>query len=221
MEWQDVQRAYEYIAASQEGDKRGQEVHHEQTGVFICPGPGAGLPAPGGAGADSDLLRGTHRRQVGGRPGRGRGHPEPGESQGRGPSPAGRGTAPAAQPGPAGVGHRAAGAGLPPVGQPAAHGGGDGALRVSLPVPPRLCAGGAGFEPFGRRGAGGGGYALPHRRYRAGCRAVPVGPGDWNAGPGGAVRPGILYTGKATAKAGKAFWRWLQRSVGKGRRRAA
>ena len=32
---------------------------------------------------------------------------------------------------------------------------------------------------------------------------------------------GFWYTGKATAKAGKAFWRWLQRSVGKGRRRAA
>ena len=32
---------------------------------------------------------------------------------------------------------------------------------------------------------------------------------------------GFWYTGKATAKAGKALWRWLQRSVGKGRRRAA
>ena len=32
---------------------------------------------------------------------------------------------------------------------------------------------------------------------------------------------GFWYTGKATAKAGKAFWRCLQRSVGKGRRRAA
>ena len=32
---------------------------------------------------------------------------------------------------------------------------------------------------------------------------------------------GFWYTGKATVKAGKAFWRWLQRSVGKGRRRAA
>lgn len=32
---------------------------------------------------------------------------------------------------------------------------------------------------------------------------------------------GFWYTGKATAKAGKALWRWLKRSVGKGRRRAA
>lgn len=32
---------------------------------------------------------------------------------------------------------------------------------------------------------------------------------------------GFWYTGKATAKAGKAIWRWLKRSVGKGRRRAA
>ena len=32
---------------------------------------------------------------------------------------------------------------------------------------------------------------------------------------------GFWCTGKATAKAGKAFWSWLQRSVGKGRRRAA
>ena len=32
---------------------------------------------------------------------------------------------------------------------------------------------------------------------------------------------GFWYTGKATVKAGKALWRWLKRSVGKGRRRAA
>lgn len=32
---------------------------------------------------------------------------------------------------------------------------------------------------------------------------------------------GFWYAGKATAKAGKALWRWLKRSVGKGRRRAA
>lgn len=32
---------------------------------------------------------------------------------------------------------------------------------------------------------------------------------------------GFWYTGKATIKAGKALWRWLKRSVGKGRRRAA
>lgn len=32
---------------------------------------------------------------------------------------------------------------------------------------------------------------------------------------------GFWYTGKATAKAGKALWRWLKRSVGRGRRRAA
>lgn len=32
---------------------------------------------------------------------------------------------------------------------------------------------------------------------------------------------GFWYTGKATAKAGKVIWRWLKRSVGKGRRRTA
>ena len=95
-------------------------------------------------------------------------------------------------------------------------------MCVCLPVHPRLC--GWGCWPVSLLagavlGAVGTPFLIADTGLAAGLFQLGLAVGMLGLAALCAV--GFWYTGKATAKAGKALWRWLKRSVGKGRRRAA